>query len=71
MGPLISRCQVLYLEGAQYDVQISRYTLSNYYKQLQVGYLKTHASFYSARSEETMVELRVAYIKKIVGHMKK
>ena len=65
---LDARCSIL---KEQYDVQISRYTLSNCYKQLQVGYLKTHASFYSARSEETMVELRVAYIKKIVGHMKK
>ena len=65
---LDARCSIL---KEQYEVQISRYTLSNYYKQLQVGYLKTHSSFYMARSEEAMVELRVAYIKKIVGHMKK
>jgi hypothetical protein len=65
---LDARCSIL---KEQYDVQISRYTLSNYYKQLQVGYLKTHASFYSTRSEETMVELKIAYIKKIVGHIKK
>ena len=50
---------------------MSRYTLANYYKYLKVGYLKTHSSFYSARSEEETARLRVEYIKKIVGHMKR
>jgi len=48
---------------------MSRYTLSNYYKELNIGYLKIHSSFYSARSEEAMVELRVAYIKRIFKYM--
>ena len=48
---------------------MSRYTLSNYYKELNIGYLKIYSSFYSARSEEAMVELRVAYIKRIFKHM--
>ena len=50
---------------------MSRYTLANYYRELKVSYLKTHSSFYSSRSEEEMVYLRVEYIKKIVMHMKK
>ena len=65
---LEARCAIL---KEQHDIQISRYTLSNYYKQLQVGYLKTHSSFYSARSEEETARLRVEYIKKIVGHMRR
>ena len=46
---LDARCNLL---KEQYNVQMSRYTLANYYKELKVGYLKTHSSFYSARSEE-------------------
>jgi transposase len=65
---LEARCSIL---KEQYNVQMSRYTLSNYYKELQVGYLKTHSSFYSARSEEETARLRVEYIKKIVGHMRR
>jgi hypothetical protein len=33
--------------------------------------LKTHSSFYSSRTEEEMVQLRVEFIKKIVKHMKR
>ena len=50
---------------------MSRYTLSNYYRELKVSYLKSHSSFYSSRSEEEMVYLRLEFIKKIVMHMKK
>jgi hypothetical protein len=50
---------------------MSRYTLASYYKELKVGYLKTHSSFYNSRSEEEMVYLRLEFIKKIVKHMKK
>jgi hypothetical protein len=50
---------------------MSRYTLANYYRELKVSYLKTHSSFYSSRSEEEMVYLRLEFIKKIVMHMKK
>jgi hypothetical protein len=49
---------------------MSKFTLGNYYKQLKVGYLKTHSTFYSARSEEETVNLRVQYIRKIVSHLK-
>jgi hypothetical protein len=48
---------------------MSRYTLANCYKELKIGYLKIHSSFYSARSEEEMVNLRVNYIKKIFKYM--
>ena len=50
---------------------MSRYTLASYYRELKVSYLKTHSSFYSSRSEEEMVYLRLEFIKKIVMHMKK
>ena len=50
---------------------MSRYTLANYYRELKISYLKTHSSFYSSRSEEEMVLLRVQFIKKIVKHMKR
>ena len=50
---------------------MSRYTLANYYRELKVSYLKTHSSFYSSRSEEEMIYLRLGFIKKIVMHMKK
>ena len=65
---LDARCALL---KEQYNVQMSRYTLANYYKQLKVGYLRTHSSFYSLRSEEEMSRLRVEYIKKMVSHMKR
>jgi hypothetical protein len=48
---------------------MSRYTLANCYKELNIGYLKIHSSFYSARSEEEMVRLRVAYIEKVFKYM--
>ena len=48
---------------------MSRYTLANCYKELNIGYLKIHSSFYSARSEEETVRLRVAYIKKVFTYM--
>jgi hypothetical protein len=48
---------------------MSRYTLANCYKELNIGYLKIHSSFYSARSEEEMVRLRVNYITKIFKYM--
>jgi len=50
---------------------MSRYTLANYYRELKISYLKTHSSFYSSRSEEEIVLLRVQFIKKIVKHMKR
>jgi hypothetical protein len=43
--------------------------LANCYKELNIGYLKIHSSFYSARSEEEMVRLRVNYIIKIFKYM--
>jgi transposase len=48
---------------------MSRYTLANCYKELNIGYLKIHSSFYSARSEEETVRLRVAYIEKVFKYM--
>ena len=48
---------------------MSRFTLGNCYRKLNIGYLKIHSSFYSARSEEQMVELRVAFIKRIFKYM--
>ena len=48
---------------------MSRYTLANCYKELNIGYLKIHSSFYSARSEEEMVRLKVNYITKIFKYM--
>ena len=53
----------------KYGVEMSRFTLSDCYRKLNIGYLKIHSSFYSAQSEETMVELRIAYIKKIFKFM--
>jgi predicted nucleotidyltransferase component of viral defense system len=53
----------------KYGVEMSRFTLSDCYRKLNIGYLKIHSSFYSARSEETMVELRIAYIKRIFKFM--
>ncbi len=38
---------------------------------IQLTALKTHSSFYSSRTEEEMVQLRVEFIKKIVKHMKR
>jgi hypothetical protein len=48
---------------------MSRFTLANCYKKLNIGYLKIHSSFYSARSEEETVRLRINYIKKIFKFM--
>ena len=63
---LEARCGLI---KEKYGIEMSRYTLANCYKELNIGYLKIHSSFYSARSEETMVELRVAFIKKIFKYM--
>jgi len=63
---LEARCSIL---KEKYNISMSRYTLANCYKELKIGYLKIHSSFYSARSEENMVELRVIFIKKIFKHM--
>ena len=63
---LDARCSIL---KEKYNISMSRYTLANCYKELKIGYLKIHSSFYSARSEENMVELRVVFIKKIFKHM--
>ena len=65
---LDARCAIL---KSKYKIEISRYTLANYYRELKIGYLKTHSSFYSSRTEEEMVQLRVEFIKKIVKHMKR
>ena len=65
---LEARCAIL---KSKYKIEISRYTLANYYRELKIGYLKTHSSFYSSRTEEEMVQLRVEFIKKIVKHMKR
>ena len=59
---LDARCEIL---KSKYNINISRFTLGNYYRELKIGYLKTHLSFYSSRSEEEMVYLRVEFIKKI------
>ena len=63
---LEARCNIL---KATYGISMSRYTLANCYKELNIGYLKIHSSFYSARSEEEMVRLRVAYIEKVFKYM--
>ena len=63
---LEARCSIL---KTTYGISMSRYTLANCYKELNIGYLKIHSSFYSARSEEEMVRLRVAYIKKVFTYM--
>jgi len=63
---LEARCEIL---KEKYGIGMSRFTLANCYKKLNIGYLKIHSSFYSARSEEQMVELRVAFIKKIFKFM--
>ena len=65
---LDARCAIL---KSKYNLNISRFTLGNYYRELKIGYLKTHSTFYSSRSEEEMVYLRLEFIKKIVMHMKK
>jgi hypothetical protein len=65
---LDARCAIL---KSKYKIEISRYTLANYYRELKIGYLKTHSSFYSSRTEEEMVQLRVEFINKIVKHMKR
>ena len=65
---LDARCAIL---KSKYKIEISRYTLANYYRELKIGYLKTHSSLYSSRTEEEMVQLRVEFIKKIVKHMKR
>ena len=65
---LDARCAIL---KSKFKIEISRYTLANYYRELKIGYLKTHSSFYSSRTEEEMVQLRVEFIKKIVKHMKR
>ena len=65
---LDARCAIL---KSKYKIEISRYTLANYYRELKIGNLKTHSSFYSSRTEEEMVQLRVEFIKKIVKHMKR
>ena len=63
---LDARCGIL---KSTYGISMSRYTLANCYKELNIGYLKIHSSFYSARSEEEMVRLRINYIKKIFKYM--
>ena len=65
---LDARCAIL---KSKFKIEISRYTLANYYRELKIGYLKTHSSFYSSRTEEEMVQLRVEFIKKIVKQMKR
>jgi hypothetical protein len=65
---LDARCAIL---KSKYNIEISRYSLANYYRELKIGYLKTQSSFYSSRTEEEMVQLRVEFIKKIVKHMKR
>ena len=65
---LDARCAIL---KSKYNIEISRYTLANYYREIKIVYLKTHSSFYSSRTEEEMVQLRVEFIKKIVKHMKR
>ncbi len=52
---LEARCGII---KEKYGIEMSRYTLANCYKELNIGYLKIHSSFYSARSEEAMVGLR-------------
>ena len=63
---LEARCGIL---KEKYGIEMSRFTLGYCYRKLNIGYLKIHSSFYSARSEEQMVELRVSYIKKIFKYM--
>ena len=63
---LDARCNIL---KSTYGISMSRFTLANCYKELNIGYLKIHSSFYSARSEEEMVRLRINYIKKIFKYM--
>lgn len=63
---LEARCGII---KEKYGIEMSRYTLANCYKELNIGYLKIHSSFYSARSEEAMVGLRVIFIKKIFKYM--
>ena len=63
---LEARCGII---KEKYGIEMSRYTLANCYKELNIGYLKIHSSFYSARSEEAMVGLRVTFIKKIFKYM--
>ena len=63
---LEARCGIL---KERYGIEMSRFTLGNCYRKLNIGYLKIHSSFYSARSEEQMVELRVAFIKRIFKYM--
>jgi len=65
---LDARCAIL---KSKYNIEISRYTLANYYRELKIGYLKAHSSFYSSKTEEEMVQLRVEFIKKILKHMKR
>jgi transposase len=49
---LDARCALL---KSKYNIQISRFTLGKYYRELKINYLKTHSSFYSSRTEEEMV----------------
>jgi transposase len=49
---LDARCELL---KSKYNIQISRFTLGKYYRELKISYLKTHSSFYSSRTEEEMV----------------
>jgi hypothetical protein len=45
------RCDLIYTE---YQIKISRCTLSKVYKDNNVGYLKTHKSFHSATKENEL-----------------
>jgi hypothetical protein len=53
MGTFIirKRCDLIYTE---YQIKISRCTLSKVYKDNNVGYLKTHKSFHSATKENEL-----------------
>ena len=43
------RCAIL---KEKFQIEMSRYTLANIYKELKIGYMKTHATNYSSRSLE-------------------
>ena len=65
---LDARCAII---NEKYKIEMSRYTLSNIYKELKIGYLKTHSSFYNLRSQEEYRDLILVYLKKVVKHMKR
>ena len=50
---------------------MSRFTLANIYKELKIGYLKLHSTFFNNRTQEEYSDLILLYLKNLVHHIQK